>query len=282
MALKFEVEKLEDVPEPARGFYESKDGKFVLGVEGAASGRDLNDANVKLVEFRDNNVKLLKALGVESIDSGLARAALIAGIDPAKLERLKAIDPDEFARLKAAADELKKKGVTDPADIDTRVTAALEAALAPVRQELASEKQARATAQGRADEALLRQSIGEKALKAGLQPGALDFLIAKAHDDFHVVDNAVKAKDNKFSADKPGQPLGVDEWLAGKMKEFGFAFAASQGGGAGGGSGNGAGARPGAKQLVNPTPQELGRLKHVSGKGLVNQAGEVVEVVVTQ
>jgi len=66
------------------------------------------------------------------------------------------------------------------------------------------------------------------------------------------------------------------------MKEFGFAFAASQGGGAGGGSGNGAGARPGAKQLVNPTPQELGRLKHVSGKGLVNQAGEVVEVVVTQ
>ena len=282
MALKFEVEKLEDVPEPARGFYEQKDGKFVLGVEGVAAARDLAEANGKIVEFRDTNVKLLKALGADSFDGALARAALLQGIDPAKLERLKAIDPDEFARLKAAADELKKKGVTDPADLDTRLNAALEAALGPVREQLANEQKARATAQGRADEALLRQSIGEKALKAGLQPGALDFLIAKAHDDFHVVDNAVKAKDNKFSADKPGQALGVDEWLAGKMKEFGFAFAASQGGGAGGGSGNGAGARPGAKQLVNPTPQELGRLKHVSGKGLVNQAGEVVEVVVTQ
>jgi hypothetical protein len=280
MPLKFEVEKLEDVPEPARGFYEQKDGKFVLGVEGVAPARDLAEANGKIVEFRDSNRALMRALGAETIDAALSRAALVAGIDPAKLERLKAIDPDEYAALKAAAAKLKEKGVTDPADLDTRLSAALEAALTPVKQELASEKQARAEAQKRADEALLRQSIGDKALKAGLDPAYLDFMTTKAHDDFHVIDNAVKAKDNKFSADKPGQALGIDEWLAGKMKEFSRIFAPAQGGGAGGGSGNGAGARPGAKQLVNPTPQELGRLKHIPGKGLVNVAGEIVEVVV--
>lgn len=60
------VEKLEDVAEPVRQFYVQKDGKFHLDLSGAPSGyvsaTDLAAANAKVVEFRDNNIKLTQEI----------------------------------------------------------------------------------------------------------------------------------------------------------------------------------------------------------------------------
>src|SRR5438309_3553269 len=76
MALKYAIEKLEDVAEPLRSQYvKSADGKsFTLDVD------DHPDA-ARVAEFRSNNVRLMK-----------------------DLERFKDVDPAEYARLKAAGD----------------------------------------------------------------------------------------------------------------------------------------------------------------------------------
>jgi hypothetical protein len=95
---------------------------------------------------------------------------------------------------------------------------------------------------------------------------------------FVVEDGQVKAKPNQFSAAKPGESIGIDEWLQGQAKENDFAFEPSGGGGASAGNGNGGAPRPGVRRVVNPTPEELGRFKFVAGKGLVDRDGQVVEI----
>jgi len=247
MGIKIVVAALTDVPENLRSLYEQKDGKYVLALEGDVPGfvaaKDLAEANGKIVELRDTNIKLLKGIGAETIEAALTRVAAISGIDTAKLVALKDLD---LVAAKAALERvaaLEAKGVKSGEDVQAQITAALTAALTPLREELAGEKKARTEAQQRADRALLRQTIGDKYVKAGGKPSALDFIVDRA--PFRVVDNAVSAQENKYSADKPGEPMGLDEWLAGAVKEFDFAFEPSKGGGAVGGAGNGSGVHQG-------------------------------------
>lgn len=281
MALRYEVASLDGIPDNLRSLYVPKDGKFVLDVEGVVSSTSLAEANGRLVEFRDNNVKILKALGADSVDSALQRATLFSGIDPAKLERLKAIDPDKYAALEAKFAKLKEKGVDNPDDLDGRVQSLLEKALGPVTQKLEAAEKARAEAQSRADKATLREVIGGRFQKAGGRVDALDFIMAQAEQDFHVVDGVVKARDGRFSPERPSQALTEDDFVASTAKKYAFAFEPSKGGGTPpNGNGNGAGApRPGVRQLKDPTPQELGELKFESGKGLVDRSGQPVEIV---
>lgn len=292
MALRTVVAALTDVPESLRGEYELKDGKYVLKLDGEVPGyvkaSDLAEANGKVVEFRDNNVKLLKALGVDSIDAGLQRAGLVAGLTPERIAALKDLDPVAAKAALERVAELEKKGVKNSDDVATQIKAALEAALGPVHQELKDEKRARAEAQGRADNALLRQTIADKYLKAGGKPSAIDFIVSEAQKAFRVMDNAVQAQENRFSADKPGSPLGIDEWLSGVTKTFDFAFEPSKGGGAAPGSnGSGAGAsHPAGVKVIRGTQQELQRLganmQYVEGKGLCDEHGTRVVLEVAQ
>jgi len=240
------VPSLDAVPEALRSEYEKQaDGTFALKLEGTplgfVSAKDYADLNGKIIEFRDTNTKLLKALGADSVDSAVARAAAVAGIDTAKLEKLKAIDPAEYEALKMKVGKLKDKGVDDPDELETRFKAILETSLKGVNDKLEASERARTEAQGRADRALLRQTIGEKFQKAGGKTSALDFIVDKA--PFRVVDNAVKAQEGKYSAKDGHSPLEMDEWLAGVVKEYDFAFEPSKGGGAAHGNGNGTGSR---------------------------------------
>jgi hypothetical protein len=77
MALKYAIEKLDDVPESDRAHYTKQhaDVKHTLIVE------NYPDPDARVAEFRANNVKLMK-----------------------DLERFKDVDPAEYVRLKAAGD----------------------------------------------------------------------------------------------------------------------------------------------------------------------------------
>jgi hypothetical protein len=274
MALKTVVSSLSEVPDAMKGEYEAYDGKFRLKLEGDVPGfvkaSDLADANGRVVEFRDRNIALLKALGAERPEDAIAL-----------IEKLKAVDPAEYAKLKEKMAGLEKKGVKSGDDVDARFKEMLEAAIAPLKADLAKSESARNEAQGRADDATLRQSIGEKFIKAGGKPAALDFIVTQARGSFRVVNGEVRAQDGKYSATNPGNTLGVDEWLAGMVKTHDYAFAPSNGGGAAGGSGTSTSVapRPGVRQITNPTPQELGRMKYVPGKGMVDENGQQVEIV---
>lgn len=278
MALKLVVTDISTVPEAQRSLYIQRDGKYVLDVEGAVAHAEHEALKAQLVTFRDNNIALLKALGAQTPEDGLKRAAAVAGIDQAKLERLKAIDPDEYERLKTQVAGLKDKGMDTPDAADAKVKALIEAALGPLKSQLETEQKARQAAQAAADEGALRTSVATAFTKAGGRADALDFVAGAAKGAFRVVDGKVVAAEGKFSTAKPGEPLTLAEWMDETAKQYAFAFEPSKGGGAPGG--NAPQARAGVRQVHQEGPVDMSRYEFKPGKGLVDKAtGEQVEFV---
>lgn len=236
------VESLDKVPEAARPYYEQKDGKFHVILDAAPAGfapaADLAAANGKVVEFRDKNIALLQEVEV---------------LRPIKTQ-FDGIDPAKAREAIAKVEELGRKGVKGADDITTQI----QAALAPVLAKLeTSEKQGLADRE-RANKQTLRSTIAEKFIKAGGKAGAVDYIVGKAAEVFAVEGEVVKALANKFSSTKPGEPLGVEEWLATAAKDHDFAFEPSAGGGANPNKGGNGALKPGQTILQDPTPKQLG------------------------
>lgn len=258
MALRYEYATQAEIPEANRALYVAKDGKFILDVEGVVPQALHDELRSNLSGFRDNNVKLMKALGAADVNDALA-----------KLETLKSVDPAEYAKLKKQLEKLKKttKDDSDEPDVESYVSKRFEELSAPLVAELSKVKKDKEEAQAKADRALLRQVVGDKYLKAGGRADALDFILSSA--PFTVQGDKVVAREGEFSRVNISKPIEVDEWLVQTTKEKPFAFEPNKGGGSGGnGNGNPPPAiKPGVLQLVNPTPQELGRHSAAIAKG---------------
>jgi hypothetical protein len=127
-----------------------------------------------------------------------------------------------------------------------------------LKKSLTQERAAREEAQRRLDSSTLRDAVTSVALKAGAKRNAVEFLVTQAQNVFEVVEGVVRSKGNAYSKANPGELLSVPEWMTGATKEFDFAFEPSGGGNTGPTSGMPEGV-PGAKQLVDPTPQQLGK-----------------------
>lgn len=237
------VDKIEDVPEAARPFYVQKDGKFHVDLSAAPAGfvpaADLAAANGKVVEFRDTNIALTKK---------------VTELEPLKT-KFEGIDPEVAKADRVKVAELEKKGVKNVDDIQTVVNAALK----PVTDALAAITANAQDLQRKNDDNLLAGVIGDKFITVGGEAGAKDFIISKAREAFVVEAGVIKAKPTKFSTDKPGEPLGMDEWLTQQTKDAAFAFKKSGGGGAAPASGAaGVTLRAGQTILKDPTPAQLG------------------------
>ncbi len=213
MALKFQIDKLEDVAAPLREHYAAKDGKFQLTLV------DKHPDSVRVEEFRDTNITLNKKLAAFD---GIDPAAVAA--DRAKLTELENAKPNE------------------------RITA-LEA-------ELAAEKSARAALQTTSDASTLRALVSDAFLKSGGRPSATDFIVDKAKALFTVENGALVGKN--FDPLRPGEKLSVGSFITLQVKESDFAFLPSGGAGASPLKSAGA-ATTGAKELRNPTAQQLGQ-----------------------
>jgi hypothetical protein len=247
--MKLVVNTLAEIPEPVHGEYELKDGKYHLKLEGDYA--PLITANAKIVEFRDTNINLLKELGE---------------LRPLKELKTKfdGIDPDE---ARTALDKVKKlgdKGIKDADDFATRVRAEVDAAIKPIREQLSIADAATKAERERANEFLLRTTIGEEFTKLGGKPNATDFVVNLAKDNFEIADNKVVAKTGKFSTEKPGEALTISEWLGTNIaKDHDYVFKASGGGDTTprvpGGPIDQSKLKPGQIMLKNPTPQELGQ-----------------------
>jgi hypothetical protein len=234
-------------------FRKTENSRWILSGAplGFVAAADLAAANSRVVEFRDNNVALKK-----QVDELLPLKTKYEGIDP-----------DAARAALAAQDELKKKGVTKPEDIAAMLDAAVKAAVKPLTEQITSITTTSRETQQRADSMTLRQTLSDKFLKAGGVPEALDFIVSKAAGVFVVDGGTVKAAANKFSTDKPGEPLSIDEWMTSLTKESAFAFKSSAGGGANPLPSGGGPTRP-AGQLVlkNPTAQQLGSTRKTSAQ----------------
>lgn len=223
MALKPVYDTRDAVPVALREHYVERDGKHVLQHDGEHP--DLAKVN----EFRNNNVALTREL-------------------------------TELRPLKAKVEGL---------DIDAAKAALANAGrFATLEQELNAEKTAHAATRAqmtaateKASEDRVRNGLRAKALDAGALPKAVEMLIDKGISKFTIDGDSIKAKDGMFSADRPGEPLTVEEWLTGAAKEFSFFFAPSSGSGATG-SGRGTGGTGSGDSrgiLRNPTAADLGR-----------------------
>ena len=253
MAIKTTVTSLEEVPESLRHEYAERDGSFVLQVEGNApegyaSAAEFARVKRKQQEYRDRNHALLTDA------AGIAGVERTEDMKPVRdlVDRYRAVDLDEYEKLKANAAQLATKGVKQPDDIRSIVLEAVE----PLKQELESERAARQEAQRKNDQSQLSSEISTAFLEAGGRPAALEFLTAQARDVFEVVDGEVQAKPGQYSKRRAGEPLPVDEWMEAQTQAVGFAFGDSAGGGAvpSVGTNNNSGS-----VLRDPTPQELGR-----------------------
>ena len=246
------VDSLDKVPEPLRTYYEQKEGKYHVILDGSPIGfvaaADHAIQLGKVVEFRDKNVALLQE------------------IEP--LRKLKTDVGDlDIPKAKTAVvelDAIKAKGISKPDDVAAQIQAAVTAAIKPLEERQKASDTTIAAERKRADEQTLARHVGEKFTKVGGIPSALDYIVGKAGSVFKVDSGAVVAQPNMFSSDKPGDPLTVEEWLVKQTKESDFAFKPSGGGGAEGnkGAGGGSGLKPGQSELRNPSPQQLG--EHMS------------------
>jgi len=250
--MKSVIDALDAVAEPLREHYEAHNGKFRLKLEdtpvGFVKAEDLLAANAKIVDFRDNNIKLLK-----EVDE----------LRPLRT-KFEGLDPEEARTAVKKMKDLGTKGVKDADDLDARLKSMVDEAVKPLRQQITESQAATQAERQRADEFLLRTMVGDTFVKNGGKPNAVSFVVGLAKEHFEVKDSTVAAKTGKFSTEKPGETLSVEEWLASTVaKEHDYVFQPSNGGGAppakGSPSSSGpAKLRPGQTVLKNPTPQELG------------------------
>ncbi len=246
--MKTVISSLEEVAEPLRTEYESKDGKFYLKIEGDVPA--VTAANAKVVEFRDNNIRLLK-----EVEDLRPLKTQFEGIDPVAAK-------DAIAKVKA----LGAKGIQDVTDFETRVRVTVDDLIKPIKEQLTAAEARTAAERARADEFLLHSTITDKFVKAGGRAKASDQVVTLAKDNFEIRDGKVAAKTGKFSTEKPAEALTPEEWLTGTvLKEHDYLFEPSNGGGAnqkpaGGQQRTPIANREGVRVVKNPTPQELGAL----------------------
>lgn len=253
---KATITNINDVPEAMRGEYELRGDVYVLKIEGEHPS--IVTLKTSQATLRDNNIRLMQALKVETMDQAIERAALYAGFTVEQLRAFKDVNVSEYQELKAKAAALKEKGIGDPNDLEARMQASVSGALkkfgddvvVPLQTQLKDVVKERDDAKKELDEKTYREGVTSVLTKAGARGDALDYLVTKSRDflKYNPETKTVEPKGDKF--DDLGQPVKLDGWVKIAVKEHAFAFAGSGGSGANNGNGNGqSGARDG-KTLV--------------------------------
>lgn len=213
MALKYLIEKLEDVAEGLRGEYKRReDGKYVLDVDGAVD-------KSKLDEFRNNNIELQK-----------------------QIDKFKNIDPTKHAELLELQRKLQEKELLEKGDVDKLVALRVENMKTDYEGRLNDLTTKYTTANGQLSTLMIDNVLKTEAIKVGVLPTAVDDVVLRART-VYVIENGVptpKGQDGKVIYGKDGQnPLAVGDWLKDLKKTAPHLFAGSQGSGAGGGNNHG-------------------------------------------
>lgn len=207
MALQFVVDSLESVPEAHRPLYAEKDGKFILGVEGAVSSD-------KLTEFRDNNRTLKR-----QNDELTAKFA--------------DIDPEKYRELTAQEQKLRDKQLIDSGKVDELIAERVAAMRGDHDKQLKAVAGERDGMKKQLESLVIDGALRDAASKAGVAPTAIDDVLLRGRGTFRLVDGKAVAMDgDKQIFGKDGESLGVTEWVGGLAEKAPHLFPPSTGGGA--------------------------------------------------
>jgi len=256
--VKAVLDTLEGLPDPVRAEYEFKDGKYHLKLEGNPTGfvikKELDDANTKLTEYRDNNRGLnTKVTELET-----------------KMATFKDIDPVKYRTMDAKITELEKKGVKDGNDVAELVSKTVKDAIKPYEEREAQRAASEKAAVERADRELLKSTLATAGVSAGVDERAMTDYIARGMGIFKVVEGEVVARKGEapiFQKAKPAEVLTVDVWATEELPaEAPHIYKPSRGGGAGNGGGGGG---PITKKTISSDPLEFGKNLEGIAKGEV-------------
>ena len=231
------------LPDALKEHYKAEGDEFWLESEGLITKSELDAANAKVIEFRNNNQALnAKATELETLK-----------------EKFKDVDPAEYERVKGELEEIKKKGITKPDDVTTKIQEAVTAAVKPLSDKLADAELKRLESDTELQQSRLRSGLTTAALEGKALKKAVGWVVNSAMDVFELdATGTLKAKAGHFSADKPAELISIGEWMTEQAKgDLSFAFETSRGGGSGE---PGGGTPPNtATQVVTRDPAELGK-----------------------
>lgn len=219
MPVKFKVSKLEEVAEAQRSLYKptAENGFYVLDVDGAVDADQLS-------EFRNNNREMMRLIGSSNITD--ARA---------KLERLKDIDPDEYARVKTELDKFKKTGQPDVETLVTQRTTEMKAEHEKTVKKITGEN---STLSDRLSKVLIDDALATAAASKGILSTAIEDVKLRGRGVFKIENGEVVAlaQDGKTRLyGKNSEGLTVTEWMDKLSETAPHLFEPNKGGGSGGG-----------------------------------------------
>jgi len=262
--MKAVYQSQDEIPEALRGEYEEKGGSFILKVDGELPTftelkAEKAAVEAKVAGFRDNNISLLKELGVSSMEEAKD-----------KLRTLKTVDPAEYARLKTRTAELESAGVRSPEDVTRQLIEKTKdhvaAAVKPLQEKLDAISKREQQAQAQLARTTLENALRDAASKAGVEERALPDFLNRGLNVFALKDGQVVALKNGepvFSRRKAGETLSAEEWAQDLATDAPHLFRPSKGGGAAGGGG-----AP-RKRYVSNDPMDFGANLDAIAKGEV-------------
>lgn len=228
--LKLILESLDGLAENIAALYSiGADGKYHLELEGKPDPAkpDPKD-DPKLKEFRENNIKLMKA-----------NTELQKRMDDLAA-KFKGIDPEEYQKMSAAAKAAAEKGLIDAGKIDEVVESRVAAMKESLDKKLKEATDEVAKLTSRLSVVLIDEQVATLAAKAGVKGNAIDLVAGMARDVFKLENEVpVPYKDKEIIyGPEDGKPLSMDGWIKGLSESKPFLFEASSGGGGGGGDGS--------------------------------------------
>lgn len=213
MALKFLIDKLEDVSESLRDSYVKRDdGKYQLDVDGAVS-------KSKLDEFRNTNTQTKKDLD-------------------ALKDKFKGIDPEKYNELVELERQSKEKKMLDDNDIEGLVEERTARMKAEYEDKINNLNESLESTNANLSKLIIDNQVTEAAVKAGIADTALVDIVSRARGQYQVIDGVAVAKNGEnIIYGKDGEtPLPISEWVDGVKTSAPHLFKPSEGSGALGGS----------------------------------------------
>lgn len=206
MALKFVVDTLDTVDEAHRQLYVEKDGKFVLGVEGAVSTEKLN-------EFRTSNVALLKE-----------RDGLVA--------KYKDVDLEAYNALTEQQRKLRDKELIEAGKVEELFGERTATMRTQHEKQLSAVAKERDTIKGQLEGLVIDGALRDAAIKHGVAPTAVDDVLLRGRATFKLVEGkAVAMKGDAQMFGSNGDPLDPSGWVASLQETAPHLFPASTGSG---------------------------------------------------
>tara|TARA_B100000949_G_scaffold4534_2_gene3926 strand:+ start:1354 stop:2175 length:822 start_codon:yes stop_codon:yes gene_type:complete len=216
MALKYVLDGQEEydaLPEQIRDHYIEEHGQFSLSVDGATKRE--TELGVKVAEFRENNVQLLKD-----------KITLSGQVEELQ-SKFSNVDPQIYKKLISDQVKLEKKDakVVTNSDLSSQIQEAVKNAVQPIQAQLNESKERETLAKSGLERSTFTSLINKAAIDAGVRTEAVDDVLGRATTaGFQLHEGQARMLQDgmvKFSSDRPDQPYTVSEWLVSLQRDGG-------------------------------------------------------------